>query len=155
MSRLSRIATKLYVDEGFVGGMWGSSASGMLFTTGEKILLLKRSASVEDGGVWGIPGGAIPVTVEGEKKDAKESALDESKEEMGRLPSGFKVVGKVAFKKGAFVFYTFIAKVQNDSFKPTLNWESDDYKWVDVEELERLRLHPGVRYVLNKGGVFG
>jgi len=38
---------------------WGRAGSGFLFTTGPKILLLKRAPWVMQGGTWGIPGGAM------------------------------------------------------------------------------------------------
>jgi len=48
-----------YQDVGFTPtGRWGNQGSGMLFTTGEKILLLERSGSVEEPHTWGLPGGA-------------------------------------------------------------------------------------------------
>jgi len=137
-----------YYDEGMVGDFWGSEGSGMLFTTGEKILLLKRSGSVEQPGTWGVPGGAVPVSASGKGKDVKQSAIDESEEEMGRLPS-YRIVDKVVFSKGSFKYTTFIAETRDDHFRPLLNWENDTHEWVTEDELRNFRLHFGVEYILD------
>ena len=130
-----------YEDVGFVGKYWGSAGSGLLFTTGEAVLLLKRSVAVEEPGTWGIPGGAIPKE-NGRLMDALVSARKEGEEEVGRLPR-FKVVDKYVFKDGSFKFTTFVARVDRE-FTPQINWESDAYAWVNHEDTFKYRLHPGV-----------
>ena len=137
-----------YQDEGFVGEFWGSQASGILFKCGEKILLLERSASVEDPGLWGIPGGAVPVDREGNPKDVKQSALDEVGEELGGIPPYKDTNKKVVFKKGSFKYTTFLFEVSKE-FTPKLNWEHDDFKWFDLKELPS-DIHPGVTWALPK-----
>jgi 8-oxo-dGTP pyrophosphatase MutT (NUDIX family) len=131
-------------DVGFIDGNWGRAGSGMLFTTGEKILLLKRSRQVLEPGTWGIPGGAIPEW-NGKMKNPKQSALDEVREELGFVPS-FKIVDKYVYKKNSFVFYTYIAI--SSEFTPKLNWESDDFQWFFQDDIFSLNLHPGVKQLL-------
>jgi 8-oxo-dGTP pyrophosphatase MutT (NUDIX family) len=145
-----------FVDEGMVGGNWGSSASGLLITDGERVLLLKRSSSVEDPNLWGIPGGAIPVDYDTHKrKDAKRSALDEAREEMGGIPSG-SVGGKHVFRKpSGFTFTTFVWETDRDSlseFRPRLNWEHTDWGLFDLNDIKPSGIHPGVLWVLKRMG---
>ena len=151
----ARTATP-FVDEGMVGEDWGSSASGLLVTDGDRVLLLKRSPYVQDPGLWGIPGGAIPVDYSTEsRKDAKRSALDEAREEMGGIPSG-SVSGKHVFRKpSGFTFTTFVYQTDRDSlskFRPRLNWEHTDWGLFDLNDMKPTGIHPGVLWVLKRMG---
>lgn len=145
-----------FVDEGMVGEDWGSSASGLLVTDGDRVLLLKRSPHVQDPGLWGIPGGAVPVDYDtGKRKDAKKSALDEAREEMGGIPSG-SVGGKHVFSKpSGFTFTTYIYETDPDSldrFTPRLNWEHTDWGLFDLDGTKPSGIHPGVIWVLKRMG---
>ena len=145
-----------FVDEGMVGEDWGSSASGLLVTDGDRVLLLKRSPYVQDPGLWGIPGGAVPVDYDtGKRKDAKKSALDEAREEMRGIPSG-SVVGKHVFRKpSGFSFTTFVWETDPDSldrFTPRLNWEHTDWGLFDLDGIKPSGIHPGVIWVLKRMG---
>ena len=145
-----------FVDEGMVGENWGSSASGLLVKDGDRVLLLKRSPHVQDPGLWGIPGGAIPVDYDtGKRKDAKRSALDEAREEMGGIPSG-SVASKHVFRKpSGFTFTTFVWETDRDSlskFRPRLNWEHTDWGLFDLDDMKLTGIHPGVVWVLKRMG---
>ena len=148
-------AASRFVDEGMVGEHWGSTASGVLVTDGSRVLLLKRSPHVEDPGLWGIPGGAVPVDHgSGRPMDAKKSAFIEAKEEMGGIPSG-SGAGKHVFRgSGDFTFTTFVWEVDPetlDQFTPRLNWEHTDWKVEDIGAVGS-GIHPGVLWVLKKMG---
>jgi 8-oxo-dGTP pyrophosphatase MutT (NUDIX family) len=136
----------MYFDEGHVGGYWGRSGSGILFTTGPKILLLLRAPTVMEGGTWGIPGGAIPVTREGRPMNAFASAKREALEEVGRTPD-YIITDQYVFRDGEFTFTTFVALVEEE-FRPTLNAESTDYVWWEPDAGPRLPLHFGVKALL-------
>lgn len=147
----------MFFDEGMVGKHWGSAASGLLLTTGERVLLLLRSEEVQDPGVWGIPGGAIPVAKGGARKDSYESALDETREEAGLvLPSDAKVLGETVFRDGSFTFTTYVVRVPRsmEQARLILNWENDDYGWFTAEEVDELReagdLHHGLGFTLDR-----
>lgn len=141
-----------YEDVGMTEeGFWGHAGSGLLFTTGEKILLLKRSPYVLEPGTWGISGGAIPEN-DGRLMDALQSAKKETHEELGRVPS-FQIKDKFVFTSGSFTFTTFIAQV-NQEFKPRLNWENDKAEWLTEAEVKRKLLHPGVKALLSAKKVF-
>ena len=133
-------------DEGRVGKYWGSAGSGFLFTTGERILLLKRAPWVDQPGTWGIPGGAIPVDSDtGKPLSPLKGALREVREEVGMVPS-YRMYDTYVFRDGSFSFTTFIATTEE--FTPRLDDENTAYVWADREEVARLRLHPGVKKLL-------
>ena len=146
-----RLAEPLY-DEGFVGQRWGSQGAGLLLTTGEKVLLLLRSGEVEEPGTWGISGGAVRRDSDtGDFQDLKSAALQEAREEMGRVPQ-HRMSGQWVYQEGRFRYTTFVGTVDPsvvDQWTPTLNWESDDYGWFTQEELSGLDLHFGVVALLN------
>jgi ADP-ribose pyrophosphatase YjhB (NUDIX family) len=139
-------ATPLY-DEGFVGHRWGSQGAGLLLTTGSRVLLLLRSASVEEPGTWGIAGGAVRVdSGTGEPQDVQQAAFHEADEEMGTVPP-HHIIGQYLYQEGSFRYTTFIGQVDPgvaDTWTPRLNWENDDHGWFTPDELETLDLHFGV-----------
>lgn len=144
--RTERLAER-YEDVGFTEtGRWGNQGSGILFTTGEKILLLRRSSSVEEPGTWGIPGGAVPQTSRSTFRDPYVSAKQETREELGTLPT-HQVVDQYVYQEDRFRYTTYVAKVSAmtaQRFRPTLNWENDDAGWFTRDELQDLDLHFGV-----------
>lgn len=135
------------VDEGFVGQRWGSQGAGLLLTTGEKVLLLLRSDEVEEPGTWGISGGAVRRDSDtGAHQDLKSAALQEAREEMGRVPP-HRIVGQWVYREGSFRYTTLVGLVDPDlpdQWEPRLNWESDDFGWFTIEEVAELDLHFGV-----------
>jgi 8-oxo-dGTP pyrophosphatase MutT (NUDIX family) len=146
------------IDEGHVGGHWGSQGAGALLTTGRRILLMLRSDLVDyEPHTWGVPGGAVPVDSEtGRPDDLVRSAARELREEAG-LNVGSEalrdaITGQTVFRSGSFRFTTFIARVsERSASKPLrLNWESEDAGWFTPEELLDLELHPGVRFTLDE-----
>jgi len=146
------MARREFRDVGHVEGHWGRAGSGMLFTTGPKILLLLRAHWVMEPGTWGIPGGAIPVDQHGKPMAPLASARKEAREEIGPLPK-HEIAEKYVYTSGiqgaigAFTFTTFIAKIARE-FTPTLNEESDDFMWWDPEHGPQLPLHYGVKALL-------
>lgn len=139
-----------FEDEGFVGDYWGSHGSGIMFLHQNKVLLLKRASWVEQPGTWGIPGGAIPVDESGKPMEALKSAMKEAEEEIGDLHT-FKQFDKVVYRDGDFTYTTFLAESATE-FTPTLNDESVDYVWADLNDLPK-PLHFGVQYVLDNSDI--
>jgi ADP-ribose pyrophosphatase YjhB (NUDIX family) len=97
-------------------------------------------------GLWGIPGGRV------EPGEALcETVLAETGEECGYVPG--LAVESAPFDEwrapdGDFVYYTFRASVPAE-FVPTLNWESDDYRWAKPADAARdPGVHHNVRRVL-------
>jgi 8-oxo-dGTP pyrophosphatase MutT (NUDIX family) len=125
---------------------WGDQGSGAYIQAEDtgRVLLLLRSAYVNEPSTWGIPGGAI---------DPKESpagaARREIQEEIG-APVSSELYPLPAFSKGSFIYHNHLAVVPEE-FEPTLNWESADYGWFEYEDLDHLLLHPGVVWARDNG----
>jgi 8-oxo-dGTP pyrophosphatase MutT (NUDIX family) len=156
LAGMAKRGSSALVDEGMVGGYWGSQGAGALLTTGERCLLLLRSSDVLDPGVWGVPGGAVRVDREtGEPEDLWSAARKEVEEEAGlNIDRVGRVVDTTVFKapRGSFRYTTFIVYVPEAwaaASRPSLNWESDEYGWFTKNEIERLPLHPGVTFTLS------
>lgn len=147
-----RLGNSRYTDIGWTEyGRWGNQGSGILFTTGEQVLLLQRSREVEEPGTWGIPGGAIPQTSTGKFMDPLSSARREVREEMSKVPA-HTIIDKHIYREPKFQYTTFLAQVNPRkalAFRPSLNWENDYYGWFTEGELEELDLHFGVAEALN------
>lgn len=127
---------------------WGRQAAGALIfavDTG-RVLLLLRSEEVMEPGLWGIPGGRVEAG-----EDPRETALVETSEECGDTPGlvvDFAPIDEWRASDGDFVYYTFRASVPAE-FVPTLNWESDDYRWAEPADAARdPGVHHNVRRVL-------
>lgn len=134
-------------------GHWGKEGSGLLLTTGEKVLLLLRSRHVTEPRTWGIPGGAIE-----EGEDPLQSALRESEEEMGLSIDSYRVIGNTVYQdeEDGFKYTTYILRVVEETEEQpiTLNWENTEYIWADQNWLEDNAhlLHSGVQYTLFSEG---
>lgn len=138
-----------FADEGMVGEHWGTQASGILFLCQKKYLLLLRSAFVLDPGLWGIPGGAIPVKSDGTPMGALPSARKEVAEEIGQLPN-YNLRNVYKFQEEDFTYTTYVAEVPR-IFSPKLNWEHSTYGWFEDGDFPA-PLHPGVRDLLKRMG---
>jgi len=113
---------------------WGRLGGGIVFTDGEKILLLKRDGSSDYAGHWGIPGG---------KAKEGEAPLDvarrESKEECGTVEG--QRFGHFHARDGAHHFHTYLMAVAKP-FDVQLSKEHDASEWADLDKVEGMKLHP-------------
>jgi 8-oxo-dGTP pyrophosphatase MutT (NUDIX family) len=146
---------------------YGKAGAGILFVCKEDqtCLLLKRSNRVEEGGTWGISGGAVSKgegfynkndIQENETLDFKETAFRESNEELFSDGS-FNVdlidkefMGQTEFKDGGFKYLTFVYNVSLETKKKitskiSLDWENDAAKWFNMSSLPS-NLHFGVDF---------
>lgn len=124
-------------------GYWGRRAAGFLLTTGTHVFVLQRSPRVREGLTWAIPGGKVDPG-----ENALVAAKREVEEEVGSLPEGLEIVSHWVFRDDLsdFRFTTFVAKVPEDTprtWRPRINWESNDWNWVSRDDLDHLELHPG------------
>lgn len=123
--------------------------AGILFLDVETgtVLLLKRALGTDDAGTWSIPGGSIN---HGEHPLA--AARREVAEEVG-YSGPVPVSG--SFEHNGFT--TFVVPVHG--FKPRLNWESTEYRWVPVvsvtkateQPVHKLPLHPAFKLAWVEG----
>lgn len=145
--------------EGARGGrrFWGKDAAGIIVKRPDgKILMLKRSGSVMGGG-WGVPGGRID-----HGQTALSTVKSEAEEEMGGLPdgsfSGRKYVFKLPLLPGdsyvaddmgntvqieeddeeEFTYTTLEYVTTEEDWEPELNWEHDDFAWLEPREALKL-----------------
>lgn len=113
---------------------WGSKGSGIFFTNGQKVLLLKRSKKGDNSGTWGLPGGKVE-----EDESLIDAAKREAKEECGNLEgSRFEDLNS---DDGLHNWTTFFFRVDN-LFKCKLSDEHTDYEWIDLNKLNDYKLHP-------------
>jgi 8-oxo-dGTP pyrophosphatase MutT (NUDIX family) len=108
-----------------------ATAAGIVYLTGDRVLLLMRSASARSNpSTWGFPAGGIE-----EGESAAQAAVRESVEETNHVPSAMDLLAD----DGSFCLYL----CQGDVFSPTLNEEHDGYMWANIDSLPA-PLHPAV-----------
>ena len=114
----------------------GKRGAGIIFTDGNKILLLKR-AEGDHTGSWGQPGGKAK---EGETNI--DTAIRESKEECGNF-EGYRIA-EFEEKDGLHRWTTYIYRIKQP-FDCKLSKEHSDWKWYDIDKLKYVDLHPKFR----------
>ena len=117
---------------------WGlNGAAGILLVRGTQILLQHRAPWVHNGDTWGIPGGA---------RDSHESVLEaairEAKEETGIDPVHVTPIQTFSDDHGSWRYDTVIAYANDELVARELNDESHEVRWVEIEKVEELTLHP-------------
>ncbi|KKQ93523.1 MAG: NUDIX hydrolase [candidate division CPR2 bacterium GW2011_GWC2_39_10] len=110
------------------------------------LLLLKRSGKVHN-----YPHFWAPITgFIDEKKDIKDIILKEIKEEIGLDEEDIisLKIGEIYTRDDDLLNKKWIivpVKVEiQDDLKITLDWEHDEYKWIDPEDLESYKIIPGI-----------
>ena len=126
---------------------WGAhGGAGLLLRhvprSGEPVYLLaERSRWVDEGGTWGMPGGAIH---DGESPEV--AAHREANEEVWPVPP-YRVTGvEVQDCGGGWKFHIIHADV-DEPFTAYTARETDSTGWFTLSEMRMrtLRLHPGFR----------
>ena len=117
---------------------WGlNGAAGILLIRGDEILLQHRAPWVHNGDTWGIPGGA---------RDSHESVLEaairEAKEETGIDPVHLTPIQTFSDDHGTWRYDTVIAHATDLLIAHELNDESHEVRWVHIDQVETLTLHP-------------
>jgi 8-oxo-dGTP pyrophosphatase MutT (NUDIX family) len=104
-------------------------AAGVLFLSKDnRILLLRRGASLDFPGTWCIPGGLT----EGDET-AAETAAREAEEETGRKVDPAELVEWTRQSARGVDFTTFLCA--SEPFDVTLSPEHDAHDWVDLKDL--------------------
>ena len=117
---------------------WGlNGAAGILIVRGTQILLQHRAPWVHNGDTWGIPGGA---------RDSHESTIEgafrEAVEETGIDTSLLTVLHTYTDDHGDWKYQTVIAQAAGGLVAHEVNDESHEVRWVDIEKVDELPLHP-------------
>ncbi|MBF4619609.1 NUDIX domain-containing protein [Clavibacter sp. VKM Ac-2542] len=119
---------------------WGAfGAAGLLVHDPDRgVLLQHRVAWSHHGGTWGLPGGA---------RHAGESAVDgaarEDAEEAGVPPAGIRPVLATVLDLGFWSYTTVTARTIRPFEPRVADAESIELRWVPVDEVDGLELHPG------------
>ena len=130
-------------------GFWGKQGAGCIIVargTG-KILMPLRSRYVLEPNTWGTWGGAID-----SQEIPAEAAKREVQEEAGYTGNVETIPLKV-FQKNQFKYHNFLAIVDSE-FTPTLNWETQEAIWTDLDKIHELpqSLHFGLKWILDNDG---
>jgi 8-oxo-dGTP diphosphatase len=123
---------------------WGRhGAAGLLVVAPDaagqlRVLLQQRSWWVSHGGLWSPPGGA---------RDSHESelkaALREAEEECAIDPTAVTVHGVLRDDHGGWAYRTVLANAASPISAFAVSHESREVRWVAVDDVASLRLHPG------------
>ena len=117
---------------------------------GDKILILKRSEKVKSmKGLWAGLSGIIE-----RNESPLVRAIIEIFEELGINQDQIKLVKEAEemriyspqYENHEWEVYPFLFNVDNP--KINLNWENSEYKWIDIEELEKFDTVPSLQKVL-------
>ena len=118
---------------------WGRfGAAGLLVVSpGFEVLLQHRAEWSHFGGTWGIPGGARH-----EGESAVDAAVREAGEEAG-VPVGALTVRFTTVLDLGYWSYTTVVSDASERFAPVVSDpESIELRWVSVDGVEVLPLHP-------------
>jgi 8-oxo-dGTP diphosphatase len=121
---------------------WGSKGAGVFYTDGSKVLLLKRAEKGDAEGTWGLPGGKVE---EGETNI--DAAVRESIEECGS--SKGRRFDDLLEKDGQHEWTTFFFQIDKP-FDCKLSNEHSDWKWFDLNKLNKINLHPKLKENLDR-----
>jgi 8-oxo-dGTP diphosphatase len=125
---------------------WGRhGAAGLLLRApgpngSPAVLLQHRAPWSHQGGTWGLPGGARD-----SHETAEQAAVREAHEEAG-LPADVLTVRTTvvtATAAGGHWTYTTVIADAAEQLETVPNRESSELRWVAVDEVAALPLHPG------------
>lgn len=132
-----------WVECGCGASHWGRfGAAGLLLhrdRAGGQVLLQLRAPWVHQGGTWALPGGAAD-----SHESAVEAALREAHEEAGVVAAEVAVLGaEPTTEHGDWSYTTVLARLTGSGETVGVaNPESVRLGWTDLDEVERLDLHP-------------
>lgn len=120
--------------------VWGKfGAAGLFLVAGDDVLLQHRATWTNNGGTWGIPGGARD-----KPESPEQAALRETEEETGISPADVEVLGSLVtagpFEEG-WTYTTVLARtLSGQRLATTANEESAELRWVPFNQMEELEL---------------
>ena len=104
------------------------------------MLLQLRAAWTHGGGTWALPGGALD-----SHEDSVMAAAREAYEEAGIDPQLLEFKAIFSDDHGNWRYDTVIAHTATDVGAHEANAESEDLRWVALEDVQHFELHPGLR----------
>ncbi len=117
---------------------WGlHGAAGLLLVRDSMVLLQHRAPWVHNGDTWGIPGGA-----KDSHESVNEAALREAHEETGIKPEHLNPLALFSDDHGDWRYDTVLAAADDLITADSPNDESQEMRWVPVDEVTLLTLHP-------------
>ena len=122
--------------------LWGlHGAAGLFLLSAQKTVLLQlRAQWTNQGGTWGLPGGARD-----SHETAVEGALREAEEETGIPASQVTVrVAEVTAENEGWTYTTVIATCPEE-LTTTANEESEELRWIPLDSIADLPLLPAFR----------
>ena len=121
---------------------WGlHGAAGLLLAdrrpdgTVDAVVLQHRALWSDQGGTWGVPGGAI-----GPDESAAQGALRESAEEAGIPGEAVRVLGEVVLDHGTWSYTTVLAETLHPITPAATDAESLEVRWVAADDVADLPL---------------
>jgi 8-oxo-dGTP diphosphatase len=118
---------------------WGiHGAAGLLLWDDDRVLLQHRALWSHHGGTWGILGGARNTG-----ETAVQAAAREAQEEAGLDPADYTVTGSYVDDHGGWSYTTVIGRADSTTALGALTAETIEMRWVPVDALHELPLHPG------------
>jgi 8-oxo-dGTP diphosphatase len=121
-------------------GLYG--AAGLLLVRRDlpdpHVLLQLRAAWTHGGGTWALPGGALD-----SHEDPVAAAAREAHEEAGIDPGRIEVKGIFTDDHGNWGYHTVIAHCADDAGAHEANGESDEVRWVPLDQVAGYELHAG------------
>jgi 8-oxo-dGTP diphosphatase len=124
-------------------GLYGAAGLALIRTDEDtvRLLLQLRAEWTHEGGTWGLPGGARD-----SHEDAVTTALREAAEETGIDPGQIRVLGRCPGTEHGQWSYTYVLALAEDlSSVAAPNAEGVELRWVPLEEVDSLPLHPALR----------
>lgn len=114
------------------------SAAGILLVRNngklgvDEYLLGKRSETIDEGGLWGTPGGGAD-----KGEDSLETALREFEEELGSLPEDLELEWTSNYEDK---FMLYVCRTNDSDWRPDLEdashgFETDNVAWFTLDEL--------------------
>lgn len=125
---------------------WGKVGAGILAISlqSKQALVAKRSIHVLEPGTYGIIGGKLD-----DDEDIPAAAKREFQEETGYNGS-LNLIPAYVFNASNFQYHNFIGIVPK-IFEAQTNWETDYFKWLNLEELYELQdKHFGLEKLLQQ-----
>ena len=116
----------------------------------EKLLILKRSDKVKSmKGMWAGISGIIEKNEEPEKRAKieifEEVGITEDKITLVRSVEEMRI-NSPQYENHEWEIFPFLFEAKNPIIK--LNWENSEFKWINVDELEKYETVPSLQKVL-------